>query len=226
MLTTRVFALLATYVVRVVVDKWMLAYHKKRQWSLNSAITGIINRVTISEQRPDKKTQKNLPFIKHTCPNILCLLLLLLRLSLPLLRVQILLPVGRGLSEASAGKHLLGLARLGLFPLPLGAALLASRLLLPTVLLLTGLVALALATEEHAQSTNQPNKTKQNHRIFPFSHLKCQPFFQCCGAATFLSGRSPRSLSRLRLRPHWVGSGSRQKRRLRLHTLKFFVLSS
>ena len=52
---------------------------------------------------------------------------------------------------------------------------------------------------------------------------------QCCGAATFLGGsgsRWPRSRSRLRLRPTWVGSGSRQKRRLRLHTLKFFILSS
>ena len=36
---------------------------------------------------------------------------------------------------------------------------------------------------------------------------------QCCGAATFLGGSgSPRSRSRLR--PIWVGSGSRHKRRL------------
>ena len=38
---------------------------------------------------------------------------------------------------------------------------------------------------------------------------------QCCGAATFLGGsssRSPRSRSQLRLRPTWVGSGSRQKK--------------
>ena len=55
---------------------------------------------------------------------------------------------------------------------------------------------------------------------------------QCCGAATFLGGSgSPRSRSRFRfrLRPNWVGSSFRQKGgswRLRLHTLKFAILSS
>ena len=48
----------------------------------------------------------------------------------------------------------------------------------------------------------------------PASLLSCT---QCCGATTFLgssSFRSPRSRSRLRLQPNWVGSrsGSRQKR--------------
>ena len=50
-----------------------------------------------------------------------------------------------------------------------------------------------------------------------WSRSRVQPYMQCCGAATFLGGSgsgSPRSWSRLRLRPNWVGYGScsRQKK--------------
>ena len=43
--------------------------------------------------------------------------------------------------------------------------------------------------------------------------------WQCCGTATFL---------RLRLRPDWVGSGSRQKKAAPVlyNTVTFFILSS
>ena len=57
---------------------------------------------------------------------------------------------------------------------------------------------------------------------------------QCCGAATFLDGsgsRSPRFRSRLRLRPSWIGSGSRKKKRWRqaapaADTITFVILNS
>ena len=59
------------------------------------------------------------------------------------------------------------------------------------------------------------------HDLKAIYNNKCDPKKQCCGAATFLGfsgSRWPRSRSRLRLRPMYLG-------RLWFHTLKFFILT-
>ena len=59
-----------------------------------------------------------------------------------------------------------------------------------------------------SESLEADEKNKQQRA----NQVSC---YQCCGAATFLGDFGsgwPRSRSRLRLRPNWVGSGSRQKK--------------
>ena len=81
--------------------------------------------------------------------------------------------------------------------------------------------------DDHCQAYTSHIVRYRTSTMYCKQQSSVESVLQCCGAATFL-GRSgsgsgwPRSRSRLRLLPTWVGSGSR---RLRLHALKIFILS-